>query len=177
MSRIRQVLASLSDAEKTALLHRLLNGVHLPRRADGTIDRAAPWIWQGDTDRDGYGRTSIKGAKITVHRLMYWLLHGQLPPVVRHAAPIPSDVNPYRLNGGGSTFAEGQKLNARDRERDGNTPRGTRNGRSKLTPQKVRDIREAMAQGDRQAEVARRHGVHPTTVRDIASGKIWSHVN
>src|SRR5690606_26375186 len=120
--RIREVLSALSPDDKTQLLLRILDRLDIPRDASGHYDKSKPWIWQGDTDRDGYGRTSVRRVKVGVHRLMYWLKHGTLPAVVRHAAPIPSDVNPYRLTGGGSTFAEGQKLNARDRERDGNTP-------------------------------------------------------
>lgn len=60
-----------------------------------------------------------------------------------------------------------------DRRRDGNDPIGERNGRAKLTRDEVQAIRDAAAAGTPQAALARRYGVHPSTIRDIVRGRIW----
>jgi len=165
-----QLLLSLTDEELTSIAIRLLNGADIPRNPDGTYDLSLPWLWKGQTDKDGYGIISVKHVKVRAHRLAFYLLHRYLPPVVRHEEPIPNDINPYRL------LAGTQKENAADRARHGNTASGARNGRSKLTPEKVRAIRRAADRGAVQAELARHHSVDPTTIRDIVRGRIWKHV-
>ncbi len=47
---------------------------------------------------------------------------------------------------------------------------------TKLTPEKVRDIRQALAHGERTKDVARRYGVHPVLIYKIAHGERWAHV-
>lgn len=56
--------------------------------------------------------------------------------------------------------------------------RGTRNPRSKLTEDDVRAIRAAyQAGGITQKALGARYGVSKTLVRDIMTGKLWSHVH
>lgn len=56
--------------------------------------------------------------------------------------------------------------------------RGTRNPRSKLTEDDVRAIRAAYrAGGITQKALGARYGVSKTLVRDIMTGKLWSHVH
>lgn len=173
MTRTHRLLASLSDDYLRRLAFRLLDKADIPRTPTGEYDRTKPWIWKGDTDRDGYGRIKVKGRKVAAHRVAFFLAHGYVPGTVRHTAPgLPSDVNPYRLLPGDGK----NRLNMQDRSRDGNDPVGVRNGRSKLNAQKVRDIRLAVARGDRQARVARDYGVDATTVRDVVRRRTWSHV-
>jgi DNA invertase Pin-like site-specific DNA recombinase len=53
-------------------------------------------------------------------------------------------------------------------------PRGERNGSAKLTETTVRDIRALIATGGiGPVEIARRFGIHRTTVHRIVNRKIW----
>lgn len=70
---------------------------------------------------------------------------------------------------------EGTRLeNDMDRDAKGRTARGEGHGRRKLTDESVRAIRAAL--GVSKAELARLHGVSHKTVRNVLSGRIWTHV-
>jgi hypothetical protein len=63
-------------------------------------DALGCWIWQGNRDRKGYGRISVKGRTTSTHRLAYRLAHGGDIPdglVVRHRCDNPPCVNPDHL--------------------------------------------------------------------------------
>ena len=134
------------------------------------------WLWKGATDRDGYGRHYIRGegSRKGAHRLAYEFVHGPIPEnhVIRHTLSCTSRAccNPAHLVSGS------QAENMKDREGAGQTPRGARNGRSKLNPEKVRAIRRAVDRGSVQADLARRYGVDKTVIRDVVKRKMWRHV-
>jgi hypothetical protein len=177
--RTRDLLRSLDDDYLTRLAHRWLDKIDLPYDASGHIDKRRPWIWTGDVQK-GYGRVSVtppdggKRRKIGAHQAGFYFRWLYLPPVVRHTAAAVStlDVNPYCSLEGGS-----QADNILDRdERDGNASKGTRNGRSKLDPQKVCAAREAVQRGESVRSVARQMSVDPKTMRNAVEGRTWSHV-
>lgn len=172
MASAHTILASLTDEELTALAHRLLSKLDLPRHPDGRIDRAKPWLWTGHCDENGYGRISVRGEKVRAHQVAFYLLHHPrpLPPVVRHLAPIPRDSNPYRLLPG--TQAD----NMADRDRQGRTARGSRNGAAVLDEDTVALIKADLAAGMSIREVARKHGSTPGAVGAIKQGRTWKHV-
>lgn len=37
------------------------------------------WVWQGNTDRNGYGRIKVEGRQDYAHRVSYRLRHGHIP--------------------------------------------------------------------------------------------------
>lgn len=53
---------------------------------------------------------------------------------------------------------------------------GVRHGSSKLTPDAVLEIRALRAAGVVQRKIAKRFGISQTHVRDVISGRNWSHV-
>ena len=55
-------------------------------------------------------------------------------------------------------------------------PRGSANGRSKLTEDKVREIRILLAGGETQVAIAKRYGVSQVQISCIKLGKTWGHV-
>ncbi|SRR6266702_4574332 len=67
--------------------------------------------------------------------------------------------------------------NCTDRDRNGNHPRGERNGNAKLTAAQVTDIRSRWAAGERPFHLAREHEISYTTVRSIVTGKSWQSVS
>lgn len=66
--------------------------------------------------------------------------------------------------------------NARHAARAGLTSRGVLRYNAKLSPPKVRAIREMLASGHSQSAAASRFGVHPGTIQAIADRKTWRHV-
>jgi hypothetical protein len=86
---------------------------------------------------------------------------------VLHKCDVPSCVNPDHL------FLGTQADNMRDRDAKGRTAMGERGGGSKLTVSGVLEIRREIASGADQRGLARRHGIHYTTIRRIATGRTW----
>lgn len=128
------------------------------------------WTWAGKFDQDGYSRLSLGGQWIGAHRFACELLNGPRPgrAHVRHlCGPNPWCVNPNHL-------AWGTNLeNMADRETDGNTLRGGRSPRSKLTEEVVLAIYRST---DTNANLAALYGVGTTTVQHIRSGNTWAHL-
>jgi hypothetical protein len=102
-----------------------------------------------------------------------------LPPktptdtVIRHLNDNPSDNRAVNLARGT------QKDNMADAIRNGrlNAPRGTANGRAKMTEDQVREIRRLYATGDHTLkELAVRFGVDRVTIRCIIKRLTWEHV-
>lgn len=82
------------------------------------------WLWTGNPNRDGYGKTKIDGKTVLVHRLS-WLLSEHEDPgdlFVLHKCDVPCCVNPAHL------FLGTQADNVADRVRKG------RSGKRGLTP-------------------------------------------
>ena len=53
---------------------------------------------------------------------------------------------------------------------------GELNGVARLNPSHVHEIRALAAEGWDKARIARHFGVGRTTIRDVLTGKNWSHV-
>lgn len=66
--------------------------------------------------------------------------------------------------------------NKADMEVHGVRAKGTRNGRSKLTPDQVRDIRSRGERGESAPSIARVYGVDPKAVRLILNRTNWAHL-
>lgn len=120
-------------------------------------------------DRDA-GRYRI------AHRVLWEHLHGPIPEglVVRHSCDNPPCVNPDHLLLG--TVAD----NNRDRDERGRhvALKGEANGTSKLTDEKVRQIRRLAARGIMsQKAIGERFGVSQRAVWSILAGKSWTHVS
>jgi hypothetical protein len=69
------------------------------------------------------------------------------------------------------------KDNADDRERHGHTAKGSRNGASKLAESDVLKIKCLLIQRVTKTSIAKRFGVSPTTIGQIARKEIWANVN
>lgn len=57
------------------------------------------WLWQAQTDKNGYGRTSLKACPVPAHRAMWAVLRGPIPAgmQVDHLCRVPACVNPEHL--------------------------------------------------------------------------------
>jgi DNA-binding XRE family transcriptional regulator len=141
------------------------------------VDASNPsgcWPWIGKSKGSGgYGRTSILHVAYPSHRVAYELTNGPIPDglIVRHTCDNPPCVNPAHL------ILGSHKDNARDAIERGRRPRGSQASCVKLTEGQVREIRELRSQGLSQYELARRFGVHRSTIKDIDSRRSWAHLD
>lgn len=158
-----------------------------PIRFDRMVDRNGPtpqhvpelgpcWVWTGSTDRNGYGQFSPdarhrKGRRwVYAHRYSWERATGAAPEMlVLHKCDNPSCVRPDHL------FLGTDADNVADRARK-KRHRGEQRVNAKLTDAQAAGIKDALARGESQRALARTHGVHPSTLQQLASGKCWDHV-
>jgi hypothetical protein len=126
--------------------------------------------WQAQTDPDGYGRFWAGGRKRQAHRVAYYIVHTELPKVVRHTCDNPSCVNPDHLKGGT------QRENIADRQAKNRQAKGRENGRAKLDDETVYQCRKEHSNGTSIRELSRKHDLDRTTMRAALRGETWSHV-
>lgn len=124
------------------------------------------WPWQGHKIC-GYGR--FRGER--AHRYAYRLHKGEIPEglMVRHLCGNKVCVNPDHLEVG--TMAD----NAQDGIRLGETLRGSRNGKAKISEADAQYIIDN-PDGLTGRQLARKFSVSPATISLMRSGKRWAHV-
>lgn len=126
-------------------------------------------------DKDGYPfltlRRDGKRCKVYPHRLVLLAFVGVPPPNTQARHLDGNRANPALVNMAWGTVAE----NMADRESHGNTPHGTRNGRAKLDPEKVRVIRSRPDLSP--DDLAAMFNVSEFTVRCVLSGRTWKRVS
>lgn len=135
------------------------------------------WEWKGRKER-GYGRTIIgsrvDGTRRTIaaHRLSYETFVGHIPEgmEVCHKCDNPCCVNPEHL------FVGTRQDNIDDREAKGRNhpPKGSNNGRSKLTESDVLSARfERLKNKTSYQKLAEKYGVSKRTMQNAINGKTW----
>ena len=128
------------------------------RKTDGC------WEWRGTKKGAGsYGRYKHDGKMHRAHRFAYVLTHGPIPDglLVLHSCDNRGCVNPQHLRLGTA------KDNVRDavlRERMANT---------KLSWQKVREIRRLYDEGHTNYRISRMFEVDAKTIRGITLNLAW----
>lgn len=130
------------------------------------------WIWRGHVDNIGYGRFPYNGEN-KAHRVSYSLHKGEIPKgmLVMHSCDNRQCVNPDHLSIGT------QKENMQDMASKGRgkSPKlfGAKNPMSKLTKEKVDQIRLLCSSGEKQSNVAKSFSVSPMTVSRIVRKELW----
>lgn len=128
------------------------------------------WHWLAKVGKTGYGQFRLKGKHLGAHRVSYQFSKGTIPDglVIRHTCDNRKCVNPNHLLSG--TY----KDNTRDAVERGRHPRGESQGRAKLTLAQVVEIREITRNGrESQRSMARRFGVHKSSIQRVAAGHNW----
>lgn len=132
------------------------------------------WNWNAGISSSGYGSFRYGKDKHTAHRVAWMLLHGDIPDKIYicHTCDNRKCINPAHLFMG--THAD----NARDMAVKGRavSQKGEANHLSKLTDQKVRDIREMTAAGKSDQCVARLFGVTAHNIWHIRTNRTWRHI-
>lgn len=136
------------------------------------------WEWQGYRMPFGHGQIALGGGGrqvTTTHRAAWMVAHGDPGAlIVRHKCDNPPCVNPHHLELG--TAAD----NSHDAVKRGRTARGATHPNTRLTDADIATIRREYAvvtiPGQRgrhsnRKELARRFGVQPKYIADIAAGR------
>jgi predicted XRE-type DNA-binding protein len=129
-------------------------------------------IWPFAKSANGYGSIVFRGKRGSAHRAICILTHGE-PPSPKHVAAHSCGrghmgcVNPRHLSW--KTNAE----NMADKKAHGTEKLGSQRATSRLTEEKVREIRSLLGSMS-QSKVAARFGVARTTVADIARKRCWA---
>ncbi len=129
-------------------------------------------LWQGYTDKDGYGTFWDGERARRAHRVAWEQKHGAIPEgmSVLHRCDNPPCCNEDHL------FLGTQALNMHDKIAKGRAdPRaGALNHNAKLTAEQAAMIRESKLPGK---ELATLLGVSPATISMVRNGRRWNNVN
>jgi len=145
------------------------------------VDKRGPdecWPWMSGVNTWGYGSCAFNGVHTNASRAAYISHHGGIEDglVVCHHCDNPICCNPAHL------FAATQAENLADCRRKGRARGQFTGGRkhprhtAKLTPERVQEARQLYASGVSQSEIARRWGMHSSTISRAVRGEFWSHV-
>lgn len=142
------------------------------------VDRSggpdACWLWTAGLYASGHGKFVPEHGRTTpAHRFAWELANGPIPQYlfVCHNCPggdNPACVNPAHMFLG--TVAD----NMQDAARKGRMERGSARHSSKLTEEKVREIRRRAIAGEMNVTLAREFGVTPTLIGQIVKRTAWS---
>lgn len=131
------------------------------------------WIFEGRTNRQGYGQVIHKGRHYLVHRLS-WAHAKQLDPgkgLVLHRCDVPGCINPDHL------FLGTARENTLDMLKKGRwkgpSLEGTKNPAAKLSEAQVKEIKRS---SETTTNLARQYCVGRTTIKEIRAGVRWRHV-
>ena len=127
------------------------------------------WIWLGSKSKAGYGLSYSSQQKklVSAHRLAFAAFKGEISQgmVVAHACDNPLCVNPDHL--WLATHAE----NSADMVKKGRSAKGEKCGKSKLTEEQVKFIRESNLS---QRQLGAMFGVSHANIGYIKRGFTWN---
>lgn len=138
------------------------------------------WLWRGSKNEAGYGRVPDEhGTMLLAHRAVWSVHHGKKIPngmVLMHICDTPACVNPAHLKLG-SQAENLRDMREKGRGHDGfaiEPIRGEAHHCANFTEDDVRAIR---ASEESSTVIAKRYGVHRTSIIKIRSRKTWKHID
>lgn len=128
------------------------------------------WLWMGPA-KERYGSLKVHGKPTAAHRYSWALHRGPIPAGMKvcHRCDVPFCVNPGHLFLGTQADNHADMV-AKNRRA---SFKGVNNGKAKLTPEQVLQIR-----GDARSlkHIAADYGVSLGAISQIKLGKVWAHV-
>jgi hypothetical protein len=134
------------------------------------------WLFQGATDKWGYGHVGHGGRRVQAHRYAFLIAKGDIPAgqLVLHKCDTPLCVRPDHL------FLGSDADNRADCVSKGRQAWGERTNRNTLTEELVRKIREEWRvyspRKTNAEELAAKYGVRKGTIYLAATGRTWSYL-
>ena len=153
-----------TDEQLDKLLSKLL--------ANSTLDGTCV-IWLGAADPNGYGRIRWNGKAELVHRMAWLVKTGSLPAFnVLHSCDNPPCWN------GNHLFLGTQLDNVTDMHKKGRARKafGEEASKAVLTIVQIQEIRVFLEKGYKYTEIGAKYGVCGESIRNIKTGRSWSHV-
>lgn len=172
---------------------RRLAALSIEQRFDLFVEKTATcWLWKGNRNRQGYGRTGVHGKYIAIHRYAFERFRHRIPAgmSVLHRCDNPPCCNPAHLFLG--TLADNRRdCVAKGRQARGNShmshtkpasvargdrhgshlhpervARGSRSANAALTEDQIRDIRTRLtSKAATQVRIAAEYGITQGNVR------------
>ena len=129
------------------------------------------WLWRGSCSSFGHGNFRVGDKVDGAHRFSFELHRSAIPDglFVCHSCDNPPCVNPKHLFLGTRLDNHGDMC-AKNRH---TKPKGEINAAHKLTEADVREIRSSKIG---PSALARRFGVHVSTIHNVRSRQSWSHL-
>lgn len=134
-------------------------------------------LWLGFVRPDGYGMFWDGEENRAAHRLAWAVANGPIPAgmCVMHRCDTRACVNPDHLSIG--SVADNNADRVRKGRSSGGAKIGTDNPSAKLDPEKVRAVRQMLADGEPLGRIARVFGVNRAQIVGIAKGRRWVSVS
>lgn len=122
----------------------------------------------------GYGRIRHDGKNHCVHRIVWSLAHGEIPPgkVIMHTCDNPACIEITHLQVGtqadniADMTNKGRRVSARGRDQ----------GSAKLCEHDIPIIRHWLKEGYAPYKIANSFGVTEGLIRHIRAGRVWAHI-
>ncbi len=124
------------------------------------------WPWLASKCTEGYGKLQVDNKTRKATHVLFYLRQGYWPPKGRfmcHKCDNRICCNPRHL------YLGTRKSNVRDMVQRGRCA-------TKLTPEDVCSIRAFLRSGKSLVSLARRFGVHQTTIGRIGHRELWVHL-
>jgi hypothetical protein len=137
----------------------------------GPLDTACI-VWTGVIGKFGYGKTKIHCKHFSVHRAVFYALHGPIQKgiCVLHSCDVRACCNPLHLRAGT------QQENVHDAMKKGRRARcdGHHNSQCKLTLYQVQEIRQCyVPRRVTYKTLAKLYGVTTGTIKEIVRKRTW----
>lgn len=144
------------------------------------VDKRGPdecWPWIAALDNKGYGVMGKRRKVHRAHRVGWEVVYGPIPDgaEVCRECDNPPCCNPAHWFLG--THADNMAdMAAKGRNFTGERPRGEQHGNSKLTEEKVQQIRLLKANRISPADIAKQFEVSISTVYAVVTYEVWKHI-
>jgi DNA-binding transcriptional regulator YiaG len=127
-------------------------------------------------DKDGYSKVCLwkdrKPIYLKIHQLVLLAFVGPCPPGMEGCHDDGKTDNNFLSN----LRWDSRANNHADKKKHGTDGRGENNTMAELTENQVKNMRELIAHGFRQADLARIYSVSRSTICNIVNYKSWKHI-